>query len=108
MPNRAAAVATTIAASRSPHPGSVTWGSDMSKVKSVSSEVVIAPAPAATSGAKSRSHSEPRPVGWWVRASEMTSAAATGVPKRAPMVAEVASTTHSAPGAAGATLRPSQ
>lgn len=70
------------------------------------SAVVMAPAVPAASGAKRLSHSAPF-IGRPASASEMTSAAATGVPNRAPIVAASASAGHSAPGSRGSSRRPS-
>lgn len=69
--------------------------------------VVSAPVAAAVSGANRASHREPL-IGLPARASEMTRAAATGVPNSAPSVAASARVPHRTAGMAGRAFEPSQ
>ncbi len=107
MPSSAAAEAITSAASTSSASGWPRGGSPRSKVGWNSRVVVTAPHAPAVSGANRLSHSRPC-IGRPASASEITSAAATGVPNSAPIVAASASTGHRLPGARGIRRVPSQ
>ena len=94
--------------SRSPQSGPEYGGSDRSKLGWASSVMVSAPAAPAASGPKSRSQSAPGAPPPAASDSERIRAAATGVPKSAPMVPAEASAIHRAAGVRGAIRRPSQ
>src|SRR5262245_51532866 len=104
-PNTTADTPTTVPDSRSIARSPGYGGRLIASVGLPNASVVSEPAPAATRGPNSRSHSGAAPP--TARNSERISAAATGVPNRAPTVPPIASPAHTGTGTPLAARAPS-